>query len=122
MIVTSVILLVISILTLGKFDKCAVPFGDWNIGFSVLLFLFGLVFVFSDSRKFSEELLKKLLTGTMVLMILVFIWGDFYMAILLTRSAGCIFPLFTILYLMVMLVGTILALVESFTILRSIIE
>ena len=122
LIAISLVLLLASIMTLAKFDKCAIPVGDWNIGFSILVFMFGMVFMFSDSRRFSEGILKHMISGTMILMILVFVWGDFYLVFVVLKSVECIWPIFLVVYAMVMLVGTVLALVEGFSILRGIIE
>lgn len=118
----SLILLVTAFVTAGKFSSCEVPMGSWNIFFALLLLAIGCVYLLNDFGRMGEATMANIIRGTMIFMIIVFIWGDFFLLLTLIDTPKCMaFPLM-IVYLVVMFMGSIISVIEGFSIMRSVVE
>lgn len=120
--VASLVLLVLAFITASYFSKCEVPMGSWNIFFTLVLLSIGGVYLINDFVRPSEALMGTLVRCSMVFMIVVFLWGDFFLLLTLVDTPKCMaFPLM-ILYIFVMFVGSIVSAIEGFSILKSVVE
>ena len=119
---TSLVLLVAAFVTQGHFKPCAVPMGYWNIFFTLVLLAIGCVYLLNDFAKLSENTMAWIVRCTMIFMIIVFLWGDFFLMLTLIDSPKCISFVMMVIYLITMFLGTIVAIIEGFSIMKSVVE
>lgn len=122
MIIIAFVLLIISILTLSSFKSCAVPMGDWNIVFTVMLLSIGAVYMINDYCKLADNTMALIVQGTMVFMIVTFLWGDFFLVLTIIESPKCMSIITIVAYLLTMFLGTIVSIIEGFSIMKSVVE
>lgn len=122
LIALSIFGFVTSVLTLNYFSKCRVPLGDWSIFFSCVVLNIGIFYIARDSMIFSDSKLKYLLTATVLLMIIVFIWGDLLVGLTLFSTPHCVSAFILACYGLINIAGTALSAIEGFFILQRVVE
>lgn len=118
----AVILLTVGLAQTDIFKTCAVPLGLWNSCFFVALLAVGVVYILDEARALDEMQLQNIVRIVIIAMVVIFVWGDLFLMLILADSPKCIGIIALISYFLVMVFGTLIVVIESYTVLKQIIE